>query len=102
MAKTMFTWHFSLTLNHVLNPSHCSNRALGLLASHLAECPVAGDNEPHPLDFLMQTLQFPLASNSGTQRMCASLILSEWANSQLVITLVGCSFYTLHVQLTLL
>ncbi|KAL9957258.1 hypothetical protein ACROYT_G038872 [Oculina patagonica] len=67
----------------VLRARLAASRALGLLASHFAECPVASDNEPHPLGFLMQTLQFPLASNSGTQRMCASLILSEWASCQL-------------------
>ena len=61
-----------------------SYRAIGLLASHFAECPVASEVEPHPLIYLMQTLQFPLKSNTGIQRLCASLILTEWATSQKV------------------
>ena len=63
---------------------HQLYRAIGLLASHYIGCP-AGDNvELHPLGFLMQTLQFPLTSNSGIQRMCASLTLADWADSQVV------------------
>lgn len=64
----------------VLRARLAASRALGLLACHYAKCPAAHDNGVHPLGFLMQTLQFPLGSNSGIQRMCASLILTEWAS----------------------
>lgn len=78
--------HMKLTsIKPWLSPHyHYTYRALGLLASHYARCPVAQDNGVHPLDFLMQTLQFPLGSNSGIQRMCASLILTEWASCPVV------------------
>ncbi|XP_068672856.1 TATA-binding protein-associated factor 172-like [Montipora foliosa] len=70
----------------VLQARLAAARAIGLLASHFAECPVASEVEPHPLIYLMQTLQFPLKSNTGIQRLCASLILTEWATSQKVCT----------------
>ncbi|KAM7432717.1 btaf1 RNA polymerase II [Porites harrisoni] len=67
----------------VLRARLAAARAFGLLASHFAECTPGNPEEPHPLTFLMQTLQFPLKSTAGIQRMCASLILSDWASCQM-------------------
>ncbi|CAH3196884.1 unnamed protein product [Porites evermanni] len=67
----------------VLRARLAAARAFGLLASHFAECIPGNPEEPHPLTFLMQTLQFPLKSTAGIQRMCASLILSDWASCQM-------------------
>ncbi|XP_031555940.1 TATA-binding protein-associated factor 172-like [Actinia tenebrosa] len=61
----------------VLRARLAAAKCLGLLASYLSKYP--GGMMPTPLDYLMQTLVFPLMSTSGTQRMCAALILEEWS-----------------------
>ncbi|XP_067042900.1 TATA-binding protein-associated factor 172-like [Acropora muricata] len=68
----------------VLQARLAAARAIGLLACHFADCPAVSEDELHPLTYLMQTLLFPLKSNTGIQRLCASLILSEWATYQMV------------------
>ena len=58
------------------------SRGLGLLTSYLERYPMG--MEPTPLEFLMQTLTFSLASLSGVQRISAALLMSEWARSEQV------------------
>ncbi|XP_048575409.1 TATA-binding protein-associated factor 172 isoform X2 [Nematostella vectensis] len=52
-------------------------RGLGLMTSYITRYP--GDLVPTPVDYLMQTLMYPLTSTSGIQKMCASMLLTEWA-----------------------